>query len=422
MLKTLTILTFFITSVNTYAQFPLDGPPKATPDTLYFAYKDDIQLIIIDAFDTYNRLGAWHDAISPRGGSWFMDNEPAPRNVYLFRDKGGEIIKIFNADSIDKNSLKNTSYCNADELSLMSIMDYRELNNHLMFFEEDKVGLINLKGDIIVPAIYDNIMKYQRKGGKRDKLIIVKDNKFGFLDSNLKVLFPPIYQTRIHIKTIDGENIVVLKNDKFGLISEEGEVLIDFLFDGIRVIHDSMYMGSIHKDKNEQIHAIKSHWDWGYQVKTCILFNKDFKILTKFENFEYIYYYGTKRFIVKKDNKFGVINHLGEVIVPLKYDELVQKSSHYLVQINNKWGIVSLEGKVLLPIQYEGIEGIFVIQNGLIGICNRQFKLIAEPQFVDKTWDMGKYILTRKDGSKGFVKTEKKDSYYQSPEGKKIKL
>jgi hypothetical protein len=117
-----------------------------------------------------------------------------------------------------------------------------------------------------------------------------------------------------------------------------------------------------------------------------------------------------------------VINHLGEVIVPLKYDELVQKSSHYLVQINNKWGIVSLEGKVLLPIQYEGIEGIFVIQNGLIGICNRQFKLIAEPQFVDKTWDMGKYILTRKDGSKGFVKTEKKDSYYQSPEGKKIKL
>lgn len=354
----------------------------------------------------------------------------APKNVYLFRDKEGNIIKKFNSDLHFKHSLKNTEYLNTDALSLTSIMDYRELNNHLMFFEEEKVGLINLKGEIIVPANYDNIRKYQDRGDKRDKLIIVKDNKFGFLDSNLNILFPPIYRTEKYTNytgypehnTIDGENIVVFKGDNCGLISEEGKVLIDFLFSDIRVIHDSMYMGLIHKDKNEIYHSNKSHWNRGYQVKTCILFDKDFNVLTKFENFEYIYYYGTKRFIVKKDNKFGVINHLGEVIVPLKYDELVQESSHYLVQINNKWGIVSLEGKVVLPIQYEGIEGIFVIQNGLIGVCNSQFKLIAEPQFVSKTWDMGKYILTRKDGSRGFVKNQKRDSYYQSPEGKIIKL
>ncbi|MFK8044552.1 MAG: WG repeat-containing protein [Crocinitomicaceae bacterium] len=430
MVKLLVIFTFQISSLNIYAQFSFDVALKLTPDTLYFPFEDDIQIIIINDFDSYNRIGEWHDAIYPRGGSWLMDNGPAPQNIYLFRDRAGEVIKIFNSDSIHHINLKSVTYFNTDDLSLMDIIDYQNLNNHFRFYEDDKIGLINTKGEIAVAAIYDDIRKYQDKGGNSDKLIIRNGHKFGFLDSNLKVLFPPIYRTKIDTNyrgypehnRIDGENIVVFKGDKCGLISEEGEILIDFLFGDIRLIHDGMYMGLIYKDRNEMAHTIKNHWGSGYLVKACTVFNNDFSVITKLEDFEYIYYYGTKRLIVKKDGKFGVLNHLGEEIVPLEYDELMQKDSHYMVQVNNKWGLVSGRGEVMLPLQYEEIDGIFVIQNDLIGICNRHFKLIAEPQFVNKTWEMGKYILTRQNGSRGFIKSRNGESYYQSPEGKIINL
>jgi len=436
MLKILTIVTLLLSSVNIFAQFPLDALPKQIPDTLYFNYEDDVQLIIIDNYDTYNRFGAWYDGMYPRGGSWFLDNRPAPRNVYIFRDKQGEILKTFNSSFlIDTNSLKSNTYINTTELSLFSVSDYVELNNHLMFYgDNNKVGLINLKGEVVVPAIYDQIRKYQDDNERRDKLIIVKDNKFGFLDSTLNVLFSPIYRTKVDTNyvgypehsVIDGRNIKVFKDNKCGLISEEGEVLVDFLFDDIRIIHDDMYIGLIYREKNKITHSIKGHWNWGYQVKTCIIFDNAFNVITKLDDFEYIYYYGIKRFIVKKDNKFGVLNHLGEIIVPLTYDHLSQENGVYHVSKNNKFGIINVEGKIVIPIQYNRFhfygQAIYATKDGLIGVYNKQFKLIAEPQFQSKTWDMGKFVLTRTDGTKGFVKHQKEGSFYQSPEGEIIKL
>lgn len=429
---------FFIVLLSTWslhAQISFNIPPKQQPDTLYFPYKNDVQLILIDNFDSYSRYGAWYDAVYPRGGSWFMDHRPVPKNVYIFRDKAGKIVRIYNADSIDVNSLKSTTFINTNALSLNQIYDYVQLNQHLKFYGENKqVGLINLMGEIVVPAIYDDIRKYQDMNKKRDKLIVIQDNKFGFLDANLKLLFPPMY--RAHADSnyigypehniIDSKNIKVYKADKCGLISEEGEVLIDFMFDEIRVIHDNLYIGLIHRAQSEISHSLKNHWNWGYQVKNCFIFDSDFKILTKLEDFEYIYYYGIKSFIVKKDAKFGVVNELGEIVVPFEYDLLSAENGVYHVSKNNKCGVLNLEGKLVIPVEHERIQfygqAIYVTQNGLIGVYSLDFRLISPPQYQYKNWDMGKFILTRKDGSKGFVKHDKEDSYYQSPEGGKVML
>lgn len=435
MLKTLTIISFLLSSINIYAQLPIPTSPKATPDTLYFAFNENIQLIVINHYDTWKKQVDFMESSQPMAMPWSMKiPHPNSYNNYIFRNKKGEIVKVYNTNDTIK-SLKNVDFINASELSLISIEDYRELNNHLKFYENGKSGLINLKGDIIVPAVYDEIRKYQDRNWKRDKLVIVKDNKFGFLDANLKVLFPPIYQTNRENSyiypehnDIDGQNLKVLKDGKYGLISEEGKVLIDFRFDDIKFIHDNMYIGLIQKEEKELNNIkINKYFDNGYRVKTCIVFDKNFKTVTRLKNFEYILYYGIKSFIVRKNGEFGVINHLGKVIVPLDYDSLIpEERSTYRVSKNNKIGIVNAEGKVVIPLKYENVEfydeAIYVTQDSLIGVYNRQYKLIAEPQFESKTWDWGKYILIRKNGRRGFVNHKTGDSYYQSPEGEIIKL
>lgn len=437
MLKTLTLFSFLIFSLSSIAQSPFENrftPPKENPDTLYFAFnEDDIQLIIIDNYDTWSKKAVFFDMIQPRGGSWAYDNGPAPRNIYLFRNKEGVIKKTYNSILNNEYRLKSIDYINTTNFSINSIQDYSELNKHLRFYgENNKVGLINLKGDVVLSAVYDNIRKYQDFNDKRDKFIIEQDGMFGFLNSNLNVLFQPIYCTTKHgypeHNIINEKYIKVFKNEKCGLINENGDVLIDFLFDDIKSIHDSLYMGLIYKDEIEiKKIPMHSHWDWGYKVRTCILFDKDFSITAELKDFEYIYYWGIKRFIVKKNNKYGVLNHKGEVVVPLEYDNLTPENGDYYVFKNQKSGIVNLEGKVVLPIEFERNiyfygQAIYVIQEGLIGVYSNKYKLIAKPQFKYKTWDMGKYILTREDGTKGFVMHQKEGSYYQSPEGEIIKL
>lgn len=424
-----------MSSINIYAQLPARTPPKMTPDTLYFAFNKDIQLIAIDYYDNWKRRVDFMNATEPTAVPWSMKMSPFnSHNIYIFRNRKGEITKVYNTKDTIKD-LKTIDFINANELSLYTLEDYRELNNHLKFYENGKLGLINLKGEIVVPAIYDEIRKYQDRNWKRDKLVVEKDNKFGFLDSNLKILFPPIYQTDKEYPhyppehfVIDEKNIRVLKDGKYGLISEEGKVLIDFQFDDIKLLHDNIYMGIFDRDEKELTHSIdkNNYWDAGYLIKGCVLLDENFNQIIRFDDFDYLFYCGIKRFIVKKNDQFGVINHLGEIIVPLEYDSLILKENNYQVSKNNKIGLVNLEGKVVISLEYEDIEfygeAIYVTQNGLIGVYNRQFKLIAEPQFKSKVWDWGKFILTRENGQSGFVNHKTGDSYYQSPEGEIIKL
>jgi hypothetical protein len=405
------------------------------PDTLYFPFnEDDLQLIIINSYDPWIQQGSLYDAMYPRGGSWFLNNGPAPKNCYLWRNRNGKIAKAYNTavdgSQIDgiQIGLRSTDYTNRTDFSSIGfdISDYSEFNRCFKFYSgNNKVGLIDIKGNVVVPADFDDIRKLWNRPGSSNILLVEKDGRIGLLNADLKELFPPVFTE--YPQEIGGY-IKVAKNKKYGLIHENGAILIDLVFDDIKPIHDSLYMGMVCKDSSElKKLRLNTHWNWGYKVKDCTVFDKDFRVIAELKDYEYIYYWGIKRFIVKKNNQFGVLNHKGEVVIPLEYDELFSANGYYTVRKGGKYGLLDMQGKLVLPAEFERVEfygqAIYVTQNGLIGIYNDQFRLIAKPQFKDKTWERGNYILTRPDGSKGFVSHQNmKASYYESPEGKRIQL
>ena len=410
--------------------------PSLSPDTLYFPFKDSIQLIVINSHDAYRRHGHWQDMMWPRGGSWFMDNPEEPPNAYIFRNRKGEITQVYNRSiQFSQNlPLRDTGYLNTNEISFDFIFDYTELLGNLKFFGPDhKEGLINLKGEVVAPAIYDRILRLYGYQSYTNKLMVVKDKQFGLLDSNAQVIFPPMYTkfkkadyVRSSQLVIDGENLKVFKDDRCGLISQEGEVLIDFQYDDIRLIHDSMYLALVTRPDEEVTQRGSSYLFTGYHVKACTVFDQHFQRITELEDYEYIMYNGIQQLIVKQKGKFGLLNHLGEVIIPLEYESLVPQDGVYHVRKAGKMGAFSLNGDLVLPCVFEQIQfygpAIYTTKNGLVGVYNRNFELIADHQFERRHWDMGKYILTRPNGSEGFVMHEKDNTYYRSPEGKIIKL
>lgn len=433
-----TCIFILLTLVNfnclAQSEFEFLKSPDITPDTLYFPFVEDIQLIVINSYDSYLRHGWWQDQMYPRGGSWFMDHPEALPNAYFFRNREGEITQIYNRSNVPPTSFRDTGFLNTDHLSFNYLIDYSDLLGHLKIFSStQKVGLINTRGEIVAPAIYDHIQRLHGYESPTDKLIIVNDQQFGLLDSNAQVIFPPRYTTskqsdyfRTSQMDIDGENLKVFNNDRCGLISQDGEVLIDFQYDEIRVIHDSMYLALVTRPDEEVSYRGRSYLNSGYHIQSCVIFDRQFQPVTTLEEYEYILYYGVKQLIVKKDGKFGLLNHLGEVIIPFAYESLAPQDGMYYVRKAGKLGAYSTTGDLVFPCEFEQIQcygqAIYATKDGLIGVYNQAYELIADHQFERRHWDMGRYILTSPNGSQGFVNHEKNNTYYQSPDGEIIKL
>jgi hypothetical protein len=64
------------------------------------------------------------------------------------------------------------------------------------------------------------------------------------------------------------------------------------------------------------------------------------------------------RMVVRKENSFGlgVIDMAGNILIDFDYDRIQLTADDYaIVRANNKWGILDCDGNVILPIEYESI-------------------------------------------------------------------
>lgn len=414
--------------------------------TLYFPFTDGVQLIVMNRYDAWQNEVDYVDMMQPRGMSHAVDIGPPLPNIYIFRDTSGKVLRMYNSRSVPMYMKENIDSVNANELTLRTIRDYQQFDGHLVYYDMldtqtrvsydywrspiRKTGIINLKGEVVVDAQYDYIRPFQRNLISAKKYIISNGDSFGLLDSNFQVLFEPIYKT--HDSTskkfystpehhmLHGINLKVFKDAKCGLIDYEGNVLIDFKYDDIHVGHDTTYLAATKKAEPSGY-----RYFWG-AVKTCTVYDSEFKILSRLDDYESIEYKGVNRFLVKRDGKYGFVNMKNEVIIPLIYKYIVPKNGAYNVSSVKGSGIIDMNGKVLLPLIYEGVtingKVIFVVKDGLIGLFTADYKEIAAPRFKYKKWDHGKYILTDAAGRVGFVNFSKENSFYQSPEGVKVFL
>ena len=58
----------------------------------------------------------------------------------------------------------------------------------------------------------------------------------------------------------------------------------------------------------------------------------------------------------KSDLKFGLIDSLGKVVIPIEYNDILPFNNNLLVQKENKWGMINYENKVLVALSYDSYE------------------------------------------------------------------
>lgn len=348
-------------------------------------------------------------------------------------------------------------YANADEISCRKLQDslpsHLTLNlktnfddcgfsdNRALVWDEKKQqnGFINRKGELIIPAIYDDALPFEA-----DVSIVRKGNKYGLIDTNGNTVLPIEYKS--------------IWNFQEGLARVEKEVYLPKTLENSEVIDYSLVYGYIDKNGkivipfeyedaksfSEGLASVKKNGKYGFidkQNNTVIAFN--YKYADSFEDGLAVAYVNDKAGYIDKNNKvvipfqfccaqgffgkyavigrgdhYGIIDKKGKILIPQQLESYnffsenliaIKKAGKYqfldgnlkpltkpiyqevynfdnqliLVKKNEKYGILDYKLNEILPIKYDSIDyndaynGLYPISfNNKIGYIDNQGKIV----------------------------------------------
>jgi len=166
---------------------------------------------------------------------------------------------------------------------------------------EDNWGLLNYKGEVIIPAEYEKIGAYNKNGvwGKKgNDLGVFSDGKFTAIPGIDKIWDFRSSSTLTYAK----------KGDKVGFVDNKGNWVIEPSFDAVRAFSNGMAP-------------------------------------------------------VRRDKKWGYINEKGEQVIDFQYKDAETFSADGLAPVKEKmWGFVDKSGKLVIPMEYDISAGFSFLQ------------------------------------------------------------
>lgn len=182
--------------------------------------------------------------------------------------------------------------------------------NFLRFKKDDKYGLIDYSGNVIVSANYDELTSLKNRPGE---ILAKKDNKYGLLNSSgelkIEIKYDSIigdeYFTEDYGYTKAGYIVGTKGSNGFiyGYLNNFGEKVLDSKFESIsRVL----------KYDDDNIYLIVMT-----NGKKGVYKNSKLLIEQKYQNINYSD--NSKVFVVKRNSNYGIFNLNGKEILPVKY-------------------------------------------------------------------------------------------------------
>lgn len=278
--------------------------------------------------------------------------------------KSGKSYEILSKDTYDKL-----------QLVYNSIGDF-ELGTAIV--ADSLYGLINVEGKEVLPCIFDTIFSL------KDNYRIVRscDKNYGVVNIDGKQCISCVYE---NFKPYGYGYFPFKRNNKWGFLEENGEIRIQFKYDDVEIINDSIFMckvddkyGLLRYDETPIFEVIydaiiykllgkESSPSFLYLNEKLAIANSKNKLITDFEydannvgGLRYIALPQLEKYLELKKNgdKYGLIDYeTGKVIIPFKYESLGNISDSLLyAEMNGKYGYINLDNKMIIPFKFEDAE------------------------------------------------------------------
>ena len=210
----------------------------------------------------------------------------------------------------------------------------------------------------------------------------------------------------------------IYKNEKYGVINSNGDIVIDPSYKELIIIPNSK------KD------VFLCTYDVDYssgQYKTKALNSNNEEIFTEYEKIEAIQnsdknnniWYEESCLKVQKDGKYGLINLTGKILLEPQYEEIEALDgvkNSLIIKKDGKVGIVDKDGKIIVEPKYLEITNLgkdnksgFIVKddNGKYGIIDYSASTVLESKYdaVEKVFGNNLYVVTEV-GTKKVVKQD----------------
>lgn len=272
--------------------------------------------------------------------------------------------------------------CDYDEITAL-----KGVTNNLLVKKDGKVGLVNEKGQTIVNTEYKDI-KTLKEGYKNEYIIVNDNNQYGIISTTGTVIIEPKYED---VKYLNNSETFAIKDaGVWKLINKDNQILIDGGYDNII------------EAKGENVVVEKGG---KYGVVTT---KNEEKIPVEYEQIKYtfsIYY------IAKTGGKYGIINLNNEQVKDFNYINMdyVEKGDFIQADVSDTETVIfdnNLSEKI------SGIVSEINQEKGYIKVyTNNEYKYYNFKFEEKKSSDIltsNNLFLSKKDGKYGYVNKEGK--------------
>lgn len=318
--------------------------------------------------------------------------------------------------------------------------DAGDFNNGLaivQFEKGGKYGYINTKGALVLDTIYENKFDFSHglalicNEKHQDNISYVYGNpKYGFINTQGDTVLEMKYGYAHSFSegtaaVLDGK----LGQNKFGFIDTTGTWVINPQYNtaypfrnGVSAVYKANHkLGFINADGSDLIPAEYDEFNYFYNHSMSDYFSQNDIRYTTEQGY----------FMVKKGDKYGLINKNNEPVLDFIYDKLDIPEGDLVVvskvkskegyRINYVQGVYNLKsGKEIVPVKYDYIyipkgkyfDGWVNIENksdpqsythDLKGIANVETGAIIEPMYEDVADFSEGLVAVKKDGKWGYV-------------------
>ncbi|MBC1318591.1 hypothetical protein HBP58_08205 [Listeria welshimeri] len=211
-------------------------------------------------------------------------------------------------------------------------------------------GFMDKQGKIITKNLYDDVSDFTKDGIAK----VIKDNEFGAINTKEEVIIP--FECKYeNVYEFENGYALVHKDNLWGAVDTSGKLVLPIEY---RALSNNYGKGFIYIADGE-VGFVDSNIH-RYQI-TTIDEGKSFFYYDKVGNkapidrLDQAYPFLDKGIVACYNNKEGLINSLGEVIVPVKYDKIsamILGGIGY-VKKGEYWAIINEHGEVVTDFKYD---------------------------------------------------------------------
>lgn len=228
---------------------------------------------------------------------------------------------------------ENGKYAISKEVGEMDFkydsVDYYGYSNDEYYFfvsYESKWGIVDSENRVIIPFEYEYMCKTYYNHREGNFCVVQKNGKLGTIDLNNETIIPFEYDAMSGWCEHGPEGHYVSKDEKFGLITPTGELIIPVIYDGIFRYSSNYFVAK----KGAKCGVINSKLD------TIISFDYDL-IFIDFDWWGFDDEHRDK-FIVKKNDSWSYLGNYGQVILENVSEKGVFEEYPWIKEVDNLKG------------------------------------------------------------------------------------